>query len=103
MTLGIGATIAVDWAYQSNWKGIKDKTDWIGNKIDNGIDTAKDKLVEGVKKKREIQEYATNKVSNIVNNTVKSVKKEVAKEAEHVVGQAIEKAKDSINPMRWQW
>ena len=36
-----GFAIAADWAYENNLWGLKDETDWVGHKIDDGIDVVK--------------------------------------------------------------
>lgn len=38
---GSVSTMLVDWAYQNNKAGIKDKADWVGHKLDDGIDVVK--------------------------------------------------------------
>ncbi|MCG1791639.1 hypothetical protein K4O76_02910 [Staphylococcus epidermidis] len=35
---GILLSATVDLAYQTNWKGTRDKVDWAGHQIDKGID-----------------------------------------------------------------
>lgn len=71
--LGCLATKGADWAYQNNWKGIKDKTDWVGHKIDDGIDVVKKST-----------EKAVDSVGNVVGEATKSIS-------------------DHINPMKWSW
>ncbi|HCV8785934.1 TPA: transposase, partial [Staphylococcus aureus] len=66
-------TFITDWAYQNNIAGIKDKADWVGHKIDDGIDVAK---------------KSTEKAIDSVGN---------------VVGQATKSISDHINPMKWSW
>lgn len=36
--MGSGLAFAADWAYQTNKLGLKDKTDWVGHKIDESIE-----------------------------------------------------------------
>ena len=38
LTAGIIGSIVSDYLYQNNYFGIKDKVDWAGHKIDEGID-----------------------------------------------------------------
>ena len=47
-----GFAIAADWAYENNLWGLKDETDWVGHKIDDGIDVVKiyKKAVDSVEK-----------------------------------------------------
>ncbi|GBZ33565.1 T7SS effector LXG polymorphic toxin [Staphylococcus aureus] len=54
---------AADWAYQSNWNGIKDKTDWVGHKIDDSIDVVKKSTEKAVDSVGE----ATKSISNHLN------------------------------------
>lgn len=54
---------AADWAYQSNWNGIKDKTDWAGHKIDDSIDVVKKSTEKAVDSVGE----ATKSISNHLN------------------------------------
>lgn len=41
LAVGIIFSNLTDLAYQNNFLGIKDKTDWVGHKIDDGIDAVK--------------------------------------------------------------
>lgn len=68
----IGSMLA-DWAYQTNKFGLKDKTDWVGHKIDDGM--------EAVGKSTEA---AIDSVKNTVGDAAKSIGKH-------------------INPMKWAW
>lgn len=63
----------VDWAYQTNKLGLQDKTDWIGHKIDDGIDVVK-----------ESAEATIDSVENTVGETTNSIS-------------------NHINPMKWVW
>ncbi len=38
LAVGSGLAFAADWAYQTNKLGLKDKTDWVGHKIDESIE-----------------------------------------------------------------
>lgn len=66
-------SMITDWAYQNNKAGIKDKVDWVGHKIDDGIDAVK----------------------NTTEKAVDSVGT--------VVGEATNNISDHINPMKWAW
>ncbi|HDK7900739.1 TPA: transposase [Staphylococcus aureus] len=68
-----GLAIAADWAYENNLWGLKDETDWVGHKIDDGIDVVK-----------------------------KSTKKAVDS-VEKAVGEATKSISNHINPMKWSW
>ena len=67
------AGMFADWAYQTNILGLKDKTDWVGHKIDDGIDVVK-----------------------------KSTEKAVDS-VEKAVGEATKSISNHINPMKWSW
>ncbi|CAC6192274.1 Phage protein [Staphylococcus aureus] len=68
-----GFAIAADWAYENNLWGLKDETDWVGHKIDDGIDVVK-----------------------------KSTEKAVDS-VEKAVGEATKSISNHINPMKWSW
>ncbi|MCR0920753.1 LXG domain-containing protein [Staphylococcus aureus] len=68
-----GFAIAADWAYENNLWGLKDETDWVGHKTDDGIDVVK-----------------------------KSTKKAVDS-VEKAVGEATKSISNHINPMKWSW
>lgn len=73
LAVGIGATHLADWAYQANILGLKDKTDWVGHKIDEGIDNFKKSTVSTV-----------DSIGNVVGEATKSIS-------------------NHINPMKWEW
>ncbi|HEI6416229.1 hypothetical protein HUZ99_03605 [Staphylococcus sp. SS87] len=66
-TAGSVSAILVYWDHQTNKLGLRDKTDWIGYKMDDNIDVIEkfaDEIVEGVESS--IGE-ATNNISNHIN------------------------------------
>ncbi|MEZ2094542.1 transposase, partial [Staphylococcus aureus] len=73
LAVGIIFSNLTDLAYQNNFLGIKDKTDWVGHKIDDGIDAVK-----------------------------KSTEKAVDS-FENAVGEATKGISSHINPMKWSW
>ncbi|CYC31783.1 Phage protein [Staphylococcus aureus] len=60
---GSVSTMLVDWAYQNNKAGIKDKADWVGHKLDDGIDVVKKSTEKAVDSVGE----ATKSISNHLN------------------------------------
>ncbi len=60
-------SMITDWAYQNNKAGIKDKVDWVGHKIDDGIDAVKNTTEKAVDSVGTVVGEATNNISNHIN------------------------------------
>ena len=73
LTAGIIGSIVSDYLYQNNYFGIKDKVDWAGHKIDEGIDAV-----------NKTAEKAVDSVGNAIGDATKSIS-------------------NHINPMKWSW
>ncbi|CPM93946.1 Phage protein [Staphylococcus aureus] len=73
LTAGIIGSIVSDYLYQNNYFGIKDKVDWAGHKIDEGIDAV-----------NKTAEKAVDSVGNTIGDATKSIS-------------------NHINPMKWSW
>lgn len=73
LTAGIIGSTVSDYLYQNNYFGIKDKVDWAGHKIDEGIDAV-----------NKTAEKAVDSVGNAIGDATKSIS-------------------NHINPMKWSW
>lgn len=72
-TAGSISAILVYWTNQKNEFGIKDKNDWIGHKLDAGIDA----------------------VENFANDIVDTIK--------NAIGEASKSISNHISPKKWSW
>ncbi|PAD34278.1 LXG domain-containing protein [Terribacillus saccharophilus] len=81
---GIAAGVAIstgfNWLYDENIGGIQDKMDYVGNKIEDGIN------------------YTGEKLGEIGGNIKESIS-----DAANKTGEAIESGLNAINPMNWGW
>ena len=107
IAIGTLATIGADFAYQTNLFGTKDKVDWVGHQIDNGINKYIDFKTKEVNLEVKTAAYMKNKLQNSSEEISKNVKhgtkyiSDKAKKVENNVGEAVNNIKKVANPMKW--
>ena len=106
---GILLSAAVDFAYQTNWKGTRDKVDWAGHQIDKGIDKYIDFKTKQIDLEAKSALYMKSKLQDSSQEVAKTVKNSTdyisnkAQKVEKKVGEAVNNVKKVVNPMKWSW